>query len=74
MSGPSAGVITLRDLRSLGCSVEDAPKIERTASVHETVCTVPSITTSSYHRDATRTPQQNPHETHRTRRSSHHQP
>ena len=30
MSAPAAGVITLRDLRSLGCTVEDAPAIERT--------------------------------------------
>ena len=37
MSAPAAGVITLRDLRSLGCTVEDAPAIERTASVQETV-------------------------------------
>ena len=36
MSAPAAGVITLRDLRSLGCTVEDAPAIERTASVQET--------------------------------------
>ena len=31
MSAPAAGVITLRDLRSLGCTVEDAPAIELTA-------------------------------------------